>query len=72
MQNLIDTASSTLSDATGLTFAETISYFATNYVKPFIGAALAMLDELKGWILLAVVLGFAFYWIYRWLRFSPR
>lgn len=69
MNELISTATSTFNSTVGFTPADAVTWTGTNLIKLFIGSGLALLYELRGWIVALVVLSAIVYFAYRAFRF---
>ena len=69
MDTLITTASSGFATTTGFTVASVVTWTGDNLIKLFIGSGLAVLYELRYWIVALVIIGAIIYFAYRAFRF---
>lgn len=69
-QDLIDTAEAGFASTTGFSVADTVTWSADNLIKVFIGSGLALLYELRYWILALVIIAAVIYFAFRaWVFF---
>ena len=69
MGDLISTATSTFEGTTGFDVSSVVVWAGDNLIKLFIGSGLAVLYELRGWIVALVIIGAIVYFAYRAFRF---
>jgi len=69
MDTLITTASSGFATTTGFSVASVVTWTGDNLIKLFIGSGLAVLYELRYWIVALVIIGAIVYFAYRAFRF---
>lgn len=69
MGDLITAASSGFASTTGFTISSVVSWSGDNLIKLFIGSGLAVLYELRYWIVGLVIIGAIVYFAYRAFRF---
>jgi len=69
MGSLIGNATSTFLSTTGFDVSAVVTWAGDNLIKLFIGSGLAVLYELRGWIVALVVIGAIVYFAYRAFRF---
>jgi hypothetical protein len=69
MGDLISTASEGFASTTGFSISSVVTWAGDNLLKLFIGSGLAVLYELRYWIVALVVLGAIVYFAYRGFRF---
>lgn len=69
MGALVDTATSTFSTTTGFTLDSLLAYVSTTFYDLFIGSGLAVLYELRVWIVAIVMISALVYFAYRMFQF---
>lgn len=69
MGDLLSSATSTFMTTTGFNVGEVVTWSGDNLIKLFIGSGLAVLYELRGWIVALVMIGAIIYFAYRAFRF---
>jgi hypothetical protein len=69
MGALISTASEGFASTTGFSISSVVQWSGDNLIKLFIGSGLAVLYELRYWIVALVVIGAVVYFAYRAFRF---
>lgn len=69
MGGLISTAESGFSSTTGFTVASVVDWMGDNLISLFIGSGLAVLYNLRYWIVALVIIGAIVYFAYRAFRF---
>ena len=69
MGDLIANATSTFVTTTGFDVSSVVVWAGDNLIKLFIGSGLAVLYELRGWIVALVIIGAVVYFAYRAFRF---
>lgn len=69
MGDLITTATAGFASTTGFTVSSVVQWTGDNLIKLFIGSGLAVLYELRYWIVALVVIGIIVYFAYRAFRF---
>ncbi len=69
MGDLISTASTGFASTTGFSIASVVTWSGDNLIKLFIGSGLAVLYELRYWIVALVVIAAIIYFAYRAFRF---
>ncbi len=69
MQDLITTASNGFASTTGFSIADVVTWSGDNLIKLFIGSGLAVLYNLRYWIVALVVIAAIIYFAYRAFRF---
>jgi hypothetical protein len=69
MDALLNSATTTFAGTTGFDVSQVVTWAGDNLIKLFIGSGLAVLYELRGWIVALVVIGAIVYFAYRAFRF---
>lgn len=69
MGTLITDASAGFATTTGFTISSVVTWAGDNLIKLFIGSGLAVLYELRYWIVALVIIGAVVYFAYRAFRF---
>lgn len=69
MGDLITAAESGFATTTGFSVGDVVTWSGTNLIKLFIGSGLAVLYELRYWIVALVIIGAIVYFAYRAFRF---
>jgi hypothetical protein len=69
MGGLITTAESGFSSTTGFTVGSVVDWAGDNLISLFIGSGLAVLYELRYWIVALVIIAAIVYFAYRAFRF---
>jgi hypothetical protein len=69
MGELISTASAGFASTTGFSISSVVQWSGDNLIKLFIGSGLALLYELRYWIVALVIIGAIVYFAYRAFRF---
>lgn len=69
MDGLITTAGTGFSSTTGFSVADVVVWSGDNLIKVFIGSGLAVLYELRYWIVALVIIAAIVYFAYRAFRF---
>lgn len=69
MNSLIANATTTFNSTTGFDISSVVVWAGDNLIKLFIGSGLAVLYELRGWIVALIILGAVVYFAYRAFRF---
>ena len=69
MGDLITAAESGFASTTGFTMSAAVDWTGTNLTKLFIGSGLALLYNLRYWIIVLVALPLIVYFAYRAFRF---
>lgn len=69
MDSLITNASTQFASTTGFTIASVVDWSGDNLVKLFIGSGLAVLYELRYWIVALIVISICVYFAYRAFKF---
>lgn len=68
MESLIGDATTTFLSTTGFELSAVVTW-AGDLIKLFLGSGLALVDELKGWIIALIMIGAVLGLIYKALRF---
>ena len=66
---MLSSATSTFMTTTGFDVGDVVTWAGDNLIKLFIGSGLAVLYELRGWIVALVMIGAIVYFAYRAFRF---
>lgn len=66
---MIDTATSSFQTTTGFDIASVVTWAGDNLIKLFIGSGLAVLYNLRYWIVALVIIAAIVYFAYRAFRF---
>ena len=66
---LVSAATSTFASTTGFTLDSTLSWAVANFYDLFIGSGLAILYELRGWIVAIIMIAAVVYFAYRMFQF---
>ena len=66
---LVGAATSTFQTTTGFTLDSTLSWAVTYFYDLFIGSGLAVLYELRGWIVAIIMIAAVVYFAYRLFQF---
>lgn len=69
MNDLLSNATTTFMTTTGFDVGDVVTWAGDNLIKLFIGSGLAVLYELRGWIVALVIIGAIVYFAYRAFRF---
>lgn len=69
MDTLVSNATSSFQTTTGFDMSSVVTWMATNLLEPFIGAGLAVLYNLRYWIVALVALSIIVYFAYRGFHF---
>ena len=69
MGSMLSSATSTFMTTTGFDVGDVVTWAGDNLIKLFIGSGLAVLYELRGWIVALVMIGAIVYFAYRAFRF---
>lgn len=69
MGDLINTATSSFETTTGFGVADVVTWTGDNLIKVFIGSGLAVLYELRYWIVALVIIAAIVYFAYRAFQF---
>lgn len=69
MGDLISDASTGFASTTGFGISEVVEWAGDNLIKLFIGSGLAVLYNLRYWIVALVIIGAVVYFAYRAFRF---
>lgn len=69
MGDLITTAETGFASTTGFGVASVITWMGDNLLKLFIGSGLAVLYELRYWIVALIIIGAVVYFAFRGFRF---
>jgi hypothetical protein len=69
MGTLISNATTSFQTTTGFDIASVVSWMADNLLKPFIGSGLAVLYELRYWIVALIIIGAVVYFAFRAFQF---
>jgi len=69
MDTLIATSSAGFASTTGFAISDVVSWMGTNLLGLFIGSGLAVLYELRYWIVALIVIAAVIYFAYRGFRF---
>jgi len=69
MGDLITSATAGFATTTGFSVASVVTWTGDNLIKLFIGSGLAVLYELRYWIVALVIIGAIVYFAYRAFRF---
>lgn len=69
MGTLISDASAGFATTTGFAISSVVTWAGDNLIKLFIGSGLAVLYELRYWIVALVIIGAIVYFAYRAFRF---
>lgn len=69
MDTLISNATSSFQTTTGFDISAVVTWMADNLIKVFIGSGLAVLYELRYWIVALIVIGAVVYFAFRAFRF---
>ncbi len=70
MGDLITAAEAGFASTTGFSMASVVAWSGDNLTKLFIGSGLAILYELRYWIVALIAIGILVYFAYRALRFN--
>lgn len=68
MGDLVSTASAGFASTTGFSIASVVTWAGDNLIKLFLGSMIAVLYELRYWIVALIVIGLVIYFAYRALR----
>lgn len=69
MDAMVAAATTTFNTTTGFDVSSVVVWAGDNLIKLFIGSGLAVLYELRGWIVALVILAAVVYFAYRAFRF---
>ena len=69
MDAMIASASGGFASTTGFSIASVVTWSGDNLIKLFIGSGLAVLFELRYWIVALIIIGAVVYFAYRGMRF---
>ncbi len=69
MDSLISTASDGFASTTGFTIGSVVTWMGTNLLTLFIGSGLAVLYELRYWIVALIIIAAIIYFAFRGFRF---
>lgn len=69
MDAMISAATSSFETTTGFGITDVVTWSADNLFKVFIGSGLALLYELRYWIVAIIIIGAIVYFAYRMFRF---
>lgn len=68
MDTLINTATSSFQTTTGFSISSVVSWMADNLLKVFLGSGLAVLYEMRYWIVALIIISVIVYFAFRALR----
>jgi hypothetical protein len=70
MGDLISSAEAGFASTTGFSLGSLVTWTADNLIKLFVGSGLAILYELRYWIVALIVIGGVVFFAYRAMRFN--
>ena len=68
MGDLVTAASTGFASTTGFSISSVVAWAGDNLIKLFLGSMIAVLYELRYWIVALIVIGLVIYFSYRALR----
>lgn len=72
MDTLLQNATSSFNTTTGFEMADVVTWMSANLLKPFLGGGLAVLFELRFWIIGLIVISIIVFFAFRAFRFYRR